>query len=495
MMGGADPYDLLPYHGVAIPPTRPEHLALCSWIYGGPLPRRRGYSVLEIGCAEGSNLLPLAFYRPDITALGVDRSRLQIAEARSAVDSLGLENVRFECLDLRELADQQTESPFDFIIAHGVLSWIPMDAQEALLELCSRRLAPRGLVYMSYNVDPGWRLRGVVREVMLREVGDIRDVPERTRLAQESARGYLELITPYVDHPYCAILQRELELLAKTDTSKVAHDQLEENNHAFFFHELNTRIERHGLVHVADAGFEPTEGACLVRVRESLQQQGLSGVNLELCSDLLCNRQLRSSVLCSAEDFAPPGPGAAVLMSEDITLETRLSPTRDSIDLAAGVEELFADRSGLSYRCDDPLLKAALFTLARAETKLPTGPDVLREAERTIESTGMTVGRGQADELVQDLFELHERGLIRLWLDRPRLAEAYRPVAHDLARLEASRGVPLTTPWHTQIVLEDEERELIARLDGEADLEAEGIEELIQALGAAGLLVRGDNSP
>ncbi|MGH7116376.1 MAG: methyltransferase regulatory domain-containing protein, partial [Stellaceae bacterium] len=45
---------------------------------------------------------------------------------------------------------------FDYIVAHGVYSWIDGAAQAALRRLIDRHLKPGGLVYVSCNAMPGW---------------------------------------------------------------------------------------------------------------------------------------------------------------------------------------------------------------------------------------------------------------------------------------------------------------------------------------------------
>ena len=56
---------------------------------------------------------------------------------------------------------------FDFIICHGVFSWIAEPLREALLRVISERLAPEGVAAISFNVLPGWRLLQIARDSLL----------------------------------------------------------------------------------------------------------------------------------------------------------------------------------------------------------------------------------------------------------------------------------------------------------------------------------------
>lgn len=154
-------YDTVSYCGMVVPLAYPVHLGLCSrWKHAVPSPLR-GFRLTELGCGDGANLLALAFYDPEPTFIGIDNSSSAIDQARESARSLGLENIRFVLKDIRdlELADV---APSDYIIAHGLYSWVPEDARDAILTFCRKNLAPNGLAYISYNAQPGWAMRRLV---------------------------------------------------------------------------------------------------------------------------------------------------------------------------------------------------------------------------------------------------------------------------------------------------------------------------------------------
>src|SRR5262249_26481110 len=94
-MTAADRYDELPYQCYPIVLTAPERLRLASVLDGGPRTPLDAYRVLELGCGNGANLLPLAYYRRNATFVGLDGARSQIAVAQARKAALGLSNLQF----------------------------------------------------------------------------------------------------------------------------------------------------------------------------------------------------------------------------------------------------------------------------------------------------------------------------------------------------------------------------------------------------------------
>ncbi|MBK6395212.1 MAG: class I SAM-dependent methyltransferase [Betaproteobacteria bacterium] len=121
--------------------------------------RSGGARVLEVGCGDGANLLPMAARMPGATFTGCDASALLMRRANDMARGLGLANVEFVEGDLREVAGSL--GTFDYVIAHGFYSWVPADVRDAFLALAHGHLAPGGLVYVSYNVLPGCFVRQI----------------------------------------------------------------------------------------------------------------------------------------------------------------------------------------------------------------------------------------------------------------------------------------------------------------------------------------------
>src|SRR4051812_41655243 len=132
--------------------------------------------VLELGCAGGGNLLPMAETLPQSTFFGIDLSPVQIGHGQRIIRALGLTNLRLEAMSILDVPEDFGE--FDYIIAHGVYSWVPPAVQQKILDLCAAHLAPQGVAYLSYNTYPGWHLRQMAREMMLYHVAGIESPQE-----------------------------------------------------------------------------------------------------------------------------------------------------------------------------------------------------------------------------------------------------------------------------------------------------------------------------
>ena len=203
-------YEAVPYRGKVLPITAPNHLAICSRWWDGPHPPTQRFRVAELGCGDGANLLTLAFYHPESMFIGIDNSKTAIDQASDGARQLQLANIRFLLKDIRGLEPAEIDA-CDYILAHGLYSWVPEDAQEALLSFCRQCLTPSGVAYISYNAQPGWAMRRVVRETLLRarSVQEVA-VEDKAKKAIEVATQLLEDMSSR-NYAFAALLAEELE--------------------------------------------------------------------------------------------------------------------------------------------------------------------------------------------------------------------------------------------------------------------------------------------
>src|SRR5947207_11043 len=160
----SNPYDEVLYPGHPFAQTHPDRLATMARLFGmNPAPVER-CRVLELGCGDGGNLIPMAYTLRHSQFVGLDLGTRGIAVGQEMIDALALSNVKLQCRDI--LASGEELGMFDYIISHGVYSWVPPPVQERMLAICGECLNPHGVAYISYAVYPGAHVRTMVAEML-----------------------------------------------------------------------------------------------------------------------------------------------------------------------------------------------------------------------------------------------------------------------------------------------------------------------------------------
>lgn len=170
-------YDEIPYPGFPLPQTHPDRLATLATLFGMKPAPPAACRVLEVGCGDGGNLIPMALGLPESQFLGIDLAEKPVAAGCALIHSLGLQRIHLRTLDLMDAGRQLGE--FDYIIAHGVYSWVPGEVRDGLLRLCRMLLAPNGVAYVSYNTYPGFHRRELFRDITYARSMARRSVPAR----------------------------------------------------------------------------------------------------------------------------------------------------------------------------------------------------------------------------------------------------------------------------------------------------------------------------
>ena len=181
-------YNDVAYTSFADAARHPERLATIGTLLGMDVAPLATCRVLEFACGDGLSLLPIAATLPNATFVGFDFAARPIASAQRMASDLGLTNVRLLQLDLRELPAEL--GSFDYVIAHGLYSWIPADVRAHVLPLIARHLAPQGVAFVSYNTLPGCHMRRVVWEMLKYHTRDIAGMPAKVA----AARALLDLV-------------------------------------------------------------------------------------------------------------------------------------------------------------------------------------------------------------------------------------------------------------------------------------------------------------
>ncbi len=178
-------YDQIAYPCTPQTQTHPDLLATLAELYGLQSPPVDCCQVLEVGCNDGSNLIPMAVNEPAVTLRGIDLAETAVSAACAWSDRLGLANTEFTQADILDW--NPSGRRFDYILIHGVYSWVPPQVREAILALCRKSLTPSGIAYISYNALPGCHFRRYVRDVLRFHTKGIDDPRQRIAAAREIA--------------------------------------------------------------------------------------------------------------------------------------------------------------------------------------------------------------------------------------------------------------------------------------------------------------------
>lgn len=302
------PYDAVSYPSYPFPNTHPDRLASMAILHGlSPAPVEHS-RVLEIACNEGANLIPMAYTMPGSEFVGFDLARLTIERGQRRIDDLGLKNIRLFADDLMDVGAELGQ--FDYIIVHGLYSWVPEPVRDRLMGLCSELLAPNGVVFVSYNALPGGHLRSMIREMMLYRVEGIADPQERVREALKFLHFLLEA-RPERD-AFRVLLEEQLKRMETHRPEATYHDELGETFHPLHFISFVEHAQEHGLQYLCDAELPPPpDPSYRFDLRSKLESVAPGDIlKQEQMLDFVRARGYRETLLCKGNlapqrDFKP----------------------------------------------------------------------------------------------------------------------------------------------------------------------------------------------
>ncbi len=483
---GSATYDEVAYDSHPFLQTHPSRLFTVATLFGlRPTPVTR-CRVLELGCAAGGNLIPMADYLPESEFVGVDYSARQVTDGQAHVAKLGLKNIT---LNLKSILDvDDSFGQFDYIIAHGVYSWVPEPVQDKILDICGKLLTPNGVAYISYNTYPGWHMRGMIRDMMLYHSGRF-NTPQ---LRIQQARALLDFLTQSVKQDggaYSQLLKQELETIRHQADYYLYHEHLEEHNTAIYFHQFAGKAATKGLKYLGEARIGTMVTANFgPEIEKTLRILATDQVQAEQYMDFLRNRMFRETLLVRNTmnpNWAVQPDNLRVLhvASGARPMAADGKSFLPAVDLKAEDNVSYKTASGMSMATNRPLLKAAMQVLN--ETFPCTVPfDQLRKAARekiggadpadakTIAEDTALIAVGLLNcYMASDMVELH--GMPLTFLRKP----GDKPTALLWSRMQAAQAVTgkqaiVTNRRHEVIRLNDLDRQLIPLLDGTNDRSA-----------------------
>ena len=482
--------------------------------------------MLELGCGDGGNALSIAQTLPDAQVLGVDASPGAIERGTELAEAAGLGNVELRCATFEQLGDgpgTERDEPlgkgrgeFDYIVAHGVYSWVPPQARGALLDCVKRCLAPEGIAFVSYNAYPGSYLRDMARDMLRYHVQGVSNPADRLSRAQELMRTIVEIEQP---SPFARVLREQMERMLGYSDALLFHDDLAEVSTPFYFHEFVEHAQARGLQFLSEADLFESQ------MREVPESAGQLMANLpqdavvrEQYMDFFKNRMFRQTLIC--HEAAPLDRTLDDAAIEGLWISSRARPEEGAggegeegrargenppvshIPLPGEdpVERTYLTPEGFSMTTSEPLVQAAMGALARAWPKSLAFAELLAQASEA-------AGPEASSELVATRLRTV---LLQAYLARIVMLAGFpppvscevgeRPTVSSLARAQRAAGLPaLSSLLHANVRLDGElETGTLGLLDGTRTLAEVAVElgapteqvvECAQRLASVGLLL------
>lgn len=309
-------YDDLMYESGAFPQTAINNLEARARLMGlQPAPAANA-KVLELGCSMGGNIITQALYYPDAEFVGIDLSGRQVAQGNAIIEKMGLKNVRLEEKDI--LTVDESFGKFDYIIVHGIWSWVPDAVKDKIFSICRNNLTEHGIAYISYNVYPGWKRQEQLREIMYFAGRDVLEEPleARTRKGLDALKALAEILENDKGLGGGGKLPAMQKIL-NHNFYYIAHEYMEAFNDPIYVNGFIEWANRHRLAYIGDTDLHASFVSWMAEhTRERiLALAGGDYIAKEFYSDILSDRQFRRSLLCREE------VGDTVRRDESVTVE------------------------------------------------------------------------------------------------------------------------------------------------------------------------------
>ena len=297
-------YSELGYKSMPFPYTTPATLEAYAALVGISAPNPKTARVLELGATYGGNIISQALFNPDATFVGIELSQEQVEKGNEVIANAGLTNVSLVQSDIASIGSEI--GTFDYIIAHGVYSWVDDGVKEALLRLIDEHLAEDGIAYISYNTYPGWHTMDEVRQLMMFSNRDKAQFNHKEKVLHGKTIG--SIVGSQI-LKYDNLKERNSKFLGalrsvmQKDEYYVGHDHLEPNNDPVYFYQFNDHLGAHNLAYLCDADLTLS----MVRsfdadIADTLDKLAPNDhVAQEQYLDFMLDTTFRKSIICKAK--------------------------------------------------------------------------------------------------------------------------------------------------------------------------------------------------
>jgi methyltransferase-like protein/cyclopropane fatty-acyl-phospholipid synthase-like methyltransferase len=465
-------YDEIPYHSNPFNYATPERLQTISTIFGmspAPLERAR---ILELGCASGGNIVRFAANYPKSHTIGVDLSKIEIEHGNKIINDLELKNIELKHLSILDI--DESFGKFDYIISHGVFSWVPDNVRDKILEISKKLLNPQGVVFISYNTLPGWNTVNSIRDMMLFHASGFQSGRDKVTQAKLFLQFVNESLQETNTH-YSKFLEEETKLLLQRTDDYIRHDHLSEDNKQFYFHQFIAAAQASGLSYLGDSTLSSMFHGNLPSKAAQKLAEVKNIVAMEQYMDFISNRRFRCTLLCHNN----------VTLNKNITSDTmqnfytisNILPEKpeNEVDLDNNIDALkfYQDekQKSIFLSTTSPSMKAIMYTYADNVGNPLKLDEVCKLANKKLAQFKQ---EDFEQELNSNIATLVFKGVISIVATKPKsvFKISEKPKVSELVQYQIKNGSSsVTNQMNDLISLNVPHKFIITLLDGKHNLD------------------------
>lgn len=478
-------YNDVPYKSSAFWFTHPRYLEHYAQLWGFQAKPADNCRVLDVGCASGGNIIPMAAYLPNSSFVGVDLADKQIAAGQQVLDELALKNIELKAMSILDLPED-TE-PFDYIIAHGFIAWVPEDVRHATLSLLRRLLSPQGLLLVSYNTLPGWSVPRMVAEISRRETSTLK-APEQKREHSLAVLNMMCESLGRVKHPIVPLIQSQMQTIQEKDLSYFYHDHLSSENRPYYFRDFVEFAASKELQYFVDVDFTSYDFHYHVTPEQRAFYKSLPNLEMQeqyrdymsmnpfrisllVRDDVTLKRQINESVIYQS----------AIISNVRIQSEIEINGPSDVID-----DHPLIMQGQVSFTEQNHIGALALLLMSHDHRDQPiTFDGLIKKLDQSLQTdSAETIEKVLKDNVMRYLMSGY-------WTIQSPVIPATQPAAekpevHAYTRMLAAASTELCNVLHRPIEVTAFTQFLVQRMDGSRSPD-ELVDEVIEAYQAGDL--------
>jgi methyltransferase-like protein/ubiquinone/menaquinone biosynthesis C-methylase UbiE len=468
-------HDEMPYLSRPFPHSLPQNLRAIGLLFGLNPPALATAKVLELGCSSGANIVSFAANYPNSQCVGIDISKVEIDQGLNELSTFTCSNVTLKQANILEVDASWGE--FDYIICHGVWSWVPKEVRDKIFEISKQNLSPNGIAHISFNTKPGWNMASTLRDMMLFHTQNTSNPKEKV----QQSRAFLEFIDEALEgdiSAYTQFLKKETDVLrAKTD-SYLYGEYLCENNYSEYFKNFIAHATDRNLSYLADTDLAMMFlGNMPKKVVEQLGQIK-NGILSEQYMDFIRNTRFRRTLLCHDDLQIKKNVNAQSLEALLFTLS--LIPEKDSKEInflnnTQVATFYYEGNKDVTITSGKPISKAMFYTLFE-HTRYPLS--IVDMVDKVASRLGVEKRAEIKQVLESELLKLIFSGHVKIYCEAPKHINEVtdNPTITEYARNQL-KYVSETHPWVTnqlhEVVFTDQLMvHLLPILDGSRNKDA-----------------------